>query len=203
MWPSRWCLLIVSALLASPVCYGVTEADIWVPKRYTIAKHKLLSTAVEAERTDRCVRAVHGQLNVEKTTKEAYYFIITCRDKRSISYNLSYSYPVNGAAPVLLNEQKIIVPELEVIEDIPTITANEAWPLCIADLKTKIRTMLDVTVIEDNPNPSDEGLQQQDLIIPFEAKNPQGSVLRYQADCSVDVDKNVSLKISPRRLSAS
>ena len=178
---------------------AVTEDDVWVPKRYTIAKHKLLSTAVEAERTERCARVIEGRMSVEKSTAEAYYFIITCRDKKRTSYNLSYSYQVSGAMPILLNEQ--ISKEPEVLEEVelPTVSSNEAWPLCLADVKKKTQLMIDVLMLEDNPKPSDVGEPEQEYIIPFEAKNPQGTRLRYQADCKVDVELNVTSKIGIRR----
>lgn len=200
MFKNKSFVLLILLFTQAKAVWAVTEADIWVPKRFTVAKHKLLSTAVEAERTDRCQRVIQGQISVEKTTKDAYYFIITCRDKRSVSYNLSYSYPVNGAEPILLNEQKVVMPDQEdVIEDVPTITADEAWPLCLADLKSKTKTMLEVSMVEDNPRAGSPGEQLQVFTIPFDAKNPEGSLLRYEANCQVDVDKNLSLKIAPRR----
>lgn len=194
------CGLILIAY--SPLLMAVTESDIWVPKRYTAAKNKLLSTAVEAERTTRCAQVIQGSLVVEKTTPHAYYFVVTCRDKNRKSYNLSYSYPVNGAEPILLNEQFVVAPEPVVIaaeSAEPTISANRAWPLCIAALKKKTRTMLDVLMLEDNPRPSDDGLARQVFDIPFDAKNPQGLLLKYQGHCEVDAAGELTLAISGRK----
>ena len=186
-------------VLVSPLAMAVTDTNIWVPKRYTVAKHKLLSTAVEAERTDRCVEVVHGQMSVEKSTKQTYYFIITCRDKNRVSYNLAYTYPVKGVEPTLVHEQQVYVPEVEIeIAAEPTITANEVWPLCIEQLQQKTKLMIDVVITSENPEPSDEGVQNLLLEIPFEAKNPQGVLLKYKGVCEIDIDKNIDMKLAPR-----
>lgn len=199
MFSNKAIFLLVATAFISTSLWAVTEQDVWVPKRYTVAKHKLLSTAVEAERTERCVSAIQGSLNLQKTTKQAYYFVVTCRDKNRHSYNLSYTYPIDGAMPTLVNEQLIVVEVVEeVVVAVPSISANEAWPLCVDTLRHKVRKMLDVQITELNPEPSDEGLPEQVLVILFEAKDPDGFLLRYQGNCVVDLEKNISMKISGR-----
>ncbi|WP_339671350.1 hypothetical protein [Dasania marina] len=188
-------------LYGSAMAWAITESQIWVPKRYSEAKHKLLSTAVEAERSPRCVTAIQGSMVVEKTTAEAYYFVITCRDKNRKTYNLSYSYPVAGAMPSLLNEQYLFAPEPVVSSlqsAVPMISANAAWPLCITALQKQTRTMLNVLMLEDNPRPSDQGLPEQVFTIPFDAQNPQGLALKYQAHCAVDGQEAITIKIRGR-----
>lgn len=192
---------ILVAVLAfnGSVAFSVSEENVWVPKRYTVAKHKLLSTAVEAERTERCERVILGEMSVEKTSDDFYYFIITCRDKARKSYNLSYHYPVAGGAPILLNEQLSKQPEQELEPENPTVSRDQAWPLCLASAREKTVRMLDVVIVEDDPSPSDVGLEKQHVVVPFEARNPQGQRLRYQLNCDVDVELNLRSKIGIRR----
>ncbi|MGK0441392.1 MAG: hypothetical protein ACJA0N_001190, partial [Pseudohongiellaceae bacterium] len=181
--------IFLTMIIFSVSAFAVTDANIWLPKRYTDGKNKLLSTAVEAERTDRCISAILGEINVEKTSADTYYFVITCRDKNQVSYNLSYTYPVNGAMPTLVKEQLVIEQE----EEASAITADVAWSLCINEIKQKKRTMLGVTISGEAPSQSDERLEIQTFEIPFDAKSPDDILLRYKTNCTVDIGKNVTI----------
>jgi hypothetical protein len=197
------CLPVLALLLLLPLAAQAVDADrLWLPKKYRHAMMKLENTAFNAESSERCTEVTEGRIDVYKSTDQRYYFIITCRDKLRKTYNISYYYPVEGTAPELVNEQKLPEPEPELLAEqepqVPMISGDDAWQLCLAALQKRSAGMLDVLMMEENPEPGMAPKEQYDYEIPLDAKDPRGTRLRYKGVCKVQAPDQVELKIKAR-----
>lgn len=77
---------------------------------------------------------------------------------------------------------------------------------CLEVLQQKTGNMLGVVIQEDKITPlqqtGDEDERGYFAIIPFDAKNPGGRMLRYQAECQVDSDGRTAIQIKARSTAA-
>lgn len=180
-----WVIFLLCSCLITTNVLAVDDNRLWLPKKYKYALDSLRSTAMHAESTERCVSVLRGKLHIKKSTAEAYHFIITCRDANRKSYNIPYTYLVEGGVP-------------DAVEDV-RVTGDESWGRCLARLKHKSKNMLSVLMPEDLlPNGYFKGEKFQ-YDIPFEAKDPWGNRLRYMGVCRISGGGAIELSIKVRK----
>ncbi|MFA7554033.1 MAG: hypothetical protein WCY88_07265 [Spongiibacteraceae bacterium] len=199
-------LVFTLSLQVSSTVFAVEQSTVWLPKKYRALKPQLLSTAVLAEKTDRCIKVVGGEMIVSKNTEDYYYFIITCRDQSASTYNLSYLFPVAG------NEAELIAEQSSRLDMVP-VAANEAGLIetkgleidAGAELEKDIFSREDaLKVCQDSiaaeavliGRVRSEGVSVTDLEgnevaqfrfqVGFDIKSWSGSVVRYDASCAID-----------------
>ncbi len=192
-------VLLLVLLLIVPVqqVHAVDANRIWLPKKYQEVKPKLMKAARDAESTERCVNVVAGEMIVRKNTAEHYYFIVTCRDAKFKTYNLTYHYPVAGSIPELIAEQ--LSPQEQAkqqdveIED--GVDEAQALTLCQNEMATLIDEMDAMTVIAEEVSPVDvqQGLFHYQL--PFTTRSGLGSAILYRGDCIVSPEGDTTLDI--------
>ncbi|MEE8058968.1 MAG: hypothetical protein V3T17_14200 [Pseudomonadales bacterium] len=189
--------LLAFTLLSGQWVLAVDENRIWLPKKYSSVKPKLLAAAKEAEETKRCKQVVAGEMIVRKNTDEHYYFVITCRDESYKTYNLSYHYPVTGQTPALVAEQfPKNAKKKEKVEITATgVNKDQAVTLCRNELISSTDTQDGVTVLEDllaDPVADGEGFL---FAIPFTALSELGNETRYRADCWVGKEGKARIEV--------
>ncbi|WP_101759992.1 hypothetical protein [Oceanicoccus sp. KOV_DT_Chl] len=189
---------VITTVAISGQCWALDESRIWLPKKYKAVKPKLLAAARDAERTERCVDVLGGEMIVRKNTADHYYFVITCRDSRFKSYTLSYEFPVAGEAPTMVAEQVSRAEQkkqqaVEVEE--AGLDADKALKICRNQL-TKLTDELDgVSVIEQEiskPFPRNGGFFYR---LPMTAKSDLGNDVRYRIECEVAEQGDVEARL--------
>ena len=194
-------LLILLSLLSGQWAYAVSESRIWLPKKYSSAKPKLMLAAREAEQTQRCMEVVAGEMIVRKSTAEHYYFVIGCRDENFKTYNLSYRYPVIGEVPELVAEQisrntqkkqKVEVADIGVSQQqVPSLCRNEL--AVVTDAQDEV-TLLE-ELLTDPIEQADGFL----YVMPYTALSELGNAARYRADCRVSKEGKAAIDITLER----
>lgn len=83
------------------------------------------------------------------------------------------------------------------IEAIPL--EDRVWADCSSALRKKTASMLDVVVHEDpRPEFRDPGTGGGSYTVDFDARNPRGDTLYYQAACDVSAEGATKLRLRPR-----
>ncbi len=203
-------ILVFFAGLFAQSAMAVDESRIWLPKKYSAVKPKLLAAAREAEQTSRCITVVAGEMIVRKNTDEHYYFVITCRDKHYKSYNLTYLYPVVGQTPELVAEQlpKNTKKQQKIDVAETGIDKEQAAVLCRNELVVATDTLDEVTLLEDllvGPSivqaegqlEGQVGVQKSHFlyVMPFTALSELGNDARYRADCRVSREGKATIEV--------
>jgi hypothetical protein len=189
--------LMVMALGLSQSAWAVDESSIWLPKRYSDIKPKLLAAAREAEKTERCIKVVAGEMIVGKNTEAYFYFVITCRDKDLKTYNLSYHYPVVGDTPEIVAEQRPQNSRQPETIDVPVsgIDKDQVLGLCEEGLLAATDSLDGTAILANLIEEAQELNSAYHLRLPFTALSELGNEMRYHADCVVSQDGKVSIDL--------
>lgn len=194
-------LVLLTVALVSTTAHAVKPGRLWLPKNYQYAMGKLENTAYLAGTTERCTEVVAGKIDHSKSSADNFHFVITCRDDKRRSFNMIYNYPADAGAPELVFEQQRPEPEPELAasEAEDGLSGDEAWLLCTEVLTKKTKNMIDVLTMDENPTPGLVAQEVYHFTIPFEAKNPSGSRLKYNGLCEVLLDSTTTLTIKVRK----
>jgi len=184
-------------ILAGQSALAVDANRIWLPKKYNSVKPKLMAAAIEAEKTDRCVKVIAGEMITRKNTEDHFYFMITCRDQNRITYNLTYLYPKEGYKAELVSEQNpsnaIKQEEVEITE--AGVDKEQVLVLCKNEFITATDTLDNIVVLENllaEVRGEDRGFSYN---IPFTALSEFGSPARYRAECNVSHEGKATIDI--------
>lgn len=184
-------LLLPSILLFSIESAAVDASRLWLPKKYSAAKPKLIAAAKRAEETRRCKKVIKGEMITRKNTADAYYFVLTCRDEQARTYNVSYLYPIAGTEAQLIAEQSNESEKLVVVKS-SGVEQEQALTLCKNAVLERASEMRGVKSIDEEirSEVTKRGLYRYE--IPFLAATRLGKNIAHMAHCEVDKSGRVT-----------
>jgi hypothetical protein len=193
-------LVVLISLLMSQSVWSVEASRIWLPKKYSEVKPKLMAAAQVAEETERCNTVVNGEMIVRKNTDEDYYFVITCRDQHNKTYNLTYLYPVVGNNPDLLAEQGSSTEQTQTkakAVDIESSSVNkeQALKLCLNSMASATKDLEEITIKDKDIKEVEERDNYFFYQIPFSTKTELGSPVIYRAECQVTLNGETGIQV--------
>ena len=162
---------------------AVDDEKLWLPGRFAHLFSDLKDAAEIAEKFDGCKTVLRGTLDFDQSKPDYPMYRILCRQPDGISNN----FMVDGVKMEVLTED---------------FEGNKSlhWELCNELLLKKVKLMAEVEVItKDMPEPDLFTEERTNFTLDFNGKNPFGVELKYTAKCSIIVDGEQSIKISPRR----
>lgn len=191
---------LIFFMLLGQWVYALDTKSLWLPRGYQAATKPLIQTASALEKTDRCNKVIRGQLNVDRTTKKNYYFMITCHDKYGRSYNTSYTYPVGiiGAEPTMVYQQKERKNQ-QCQNYSGLLDGDRIWNYCVKKLKDKTASMIKPVFMEENPEPGLGKLSKYHFEIPFDAQDMAKRRLRYKGVCEVTNKPNCNFNLEIKK----
>lgn len=180
---------------------AVDSRALWLPKKYNDARPLLMNVAQQAEKDERCIVVIAGEMIVSKSTERDYYFVVTCRDSLKRSYNLSYVVQKKGGVSELLEEQrssKSAVKEGGVALGKKGLTKESALGQCALLLKEETVLSGVAEVIEEQIFEQERDSQWvYSFGYPFNTKNRLDEIVRFDANCHVDADGVAELDLGP------
>ncbi len=182
--------LLIGGMLFPLWSWAVDPGVLWLPKKYSDARPKLMRAARDAENMERCKVVIAGEMIVSKNTSDEYYFVITCRDAGRRSYNLSYQYPRTSDGFELLAEQRSSLSTDKESTTLPGkdgVTREHAITMCTEALAEE-------TVLTDWTEVLEDSIQELEhdnqwvfhLQFPFQGKNRFDELVEFNSDCYVD-----------------
>jgi len=186
-----WNVLLASTLGVPGSLSALDENRLWLPKSYERIYLDLKRSAEAAESLDRCVTVLRGTIDFEQSTKAHPIFRIQCRQANGRTYNEM----VNG----ITYETLTTVEETEdMVAEKLDIQKQAYWQQCNDAFVEKTRLFLDLSVLNEKPEPEEFSLDHALFRILFDAKDMDGNQLKYKAVCSVKKDQGAVIRVRKR-----
>jgi hypothetical protein len=198
--------LLVGHFMISQWSWAVDSSVLWLPKKYSDVKPKLLNAAREAEGMERCAVVIAGEMIVSKNTEEHYYLVITCRDIGLRSYNLSYQYSKKADDFDLLAEQRSSLSN----ENRSSLPNEKRESLPIKDGMTKERAvqmcrdaLAEESALSNWIKVLDDAVEEMDhddewifhLKFPFQGKNRFDEIVEFSSECFINEEDGAQIHL--------
>ena len=211
---NRSLLIGVIPFCLSAASGAVDNDRLWLPAKYGGLFLKLKEAAeLTEQKVDRCQKVMRGTIDLEQSTNEKPIFRILCKQESGLTYNemvdglnmVTLTTPIPPEkTPEELAEEARLKAEAEALEKEKAFikAREELWVACNDMLDQKIEYMHNVVKLTEGI-PARTGdfndLAEVRFLINFNAEDMDGNALRYQATCRKSEDKNVRLKVKPRK----
>lgn len=194
-------VLAVATLAASSLSFAVKESRLWLPRAQQELRPLLLAAAQLAENSDECEEVVSGELDADPSADADPVFRIVCRNPAGYTYSVRV---VDAGKPgAKLEKVQSGVPasgKVTSSAQSPSVTGEGAAKKCMAAVQLRTSGMAGAKLDEAALRPLSSATAGELLYgLDFDATDPSGNVLRFQAICRVAAGGNAGVEIKPRR----
>lgn len=191
-----WCVALSG--LGAFNADALDDSRLWLPKSYRSHYVALVNAALAAEATNRCVTVLEGTIDLTLSSQEKAVFRILCRQESGVSYNEI----VDGDSYETLTtptQSDSYWSEDARLEREMQVRKKEFWSRCDAMLKVRTRLMNDLQWVSEVPSPPVTISETSaEYLVDFDAKTPEGTILKYRARCSVSDSQDAQVEITRR-----
>lgn len=172
--------------------------DLWVlPKRHQDLRPEVEQIVDVTGLRDDCEVILDVAIASERSDRNDYIVVVTCRSPDGVSYRLRYE----------LRSHRLLKGRggsYQFTEMFDRRWHQAAWVRCEAQLDVKLMHFEQFKFTPPLANPirftpltKDDKPPMGELVLPFESIDPAGRPLQYSARCLVDKSLNTQLQITP------
>ncbi|MBX2857330.1 MAG: hypothetical protein KTR17_01605 [Cellvibrionaceae bacterium] len=191
---------------------AVDDSRLWLPGRYQSLFVDLKQAAQSAGNLDKCHKVLSGTLDLDQSSAEKPIFRILCRKPNGKTYNEMVDGVSKQTLTTLQGSEAVL--NLDALIDLrqregasrKVQVINEQiklfWPVCKNAFLKRTSQMINVkTFFEGDIDPVEYQQWQLTFQFDFDAEDPSGAPLKYEATCRIRSLKDFDIEIRSRRSS--
>lgn len=195
---------LLLALVVANSAHGVQDNRLWLLRTQQALRPQLVQAAQLAENTEGCEEVISGELDTERSMDSEPVFRIVCRNPAGYTYSV---FVTDAGKPGARVEKVQTADNLNTRSASPsgksvrpaTINEKTARQKCLAALKLRTDRMADVILRDSDLRRLQSPAGAVHYELDFDASDPSGLALRFQATCRVSAGGTALIEIKPRR----